>query len=69
MHLLLITIITLRSNDVAYVDSIDVDVGHMAGSVRALDSLGKLWKLIMQFFRTCKVVRKEKFFKNGYGEF
>ena len=35
----------------------------VTGSVRVLESLGKLWKLIMRFSRTWKVLEKERFFK------
>ena len=38
-----------------------------AGSVRVLESFGKLWKLIMQFSRTWRVLEKRGF-QNGYGK-
>ena len=34
-----------------------------AGFVRVLESFGKLWKLVMPFSRTWKVLEKDKFFK------
>ena len=33
-----------------------------------LESLGKLWKLMMQFYRTWKVLEKERLFQNGDGK-
>ena len=35
----------------------------LTGPVRVLESFGMLWKLILQFHRTWKVLEKERFFK------